>query len=166
MFDQYAAKLKQYKANVPKVFSKVAKKTAIKAENTAKSLTDNDGLIDTGAYKGAWEAHPEEIDKGIYAVYLNNSMDYSSFLEKGYTLNKNVFVPFDKMEGTPKTKAFIARIKAKYPNAKGFLRKAGRYKGHFIGRQSLDEAHYYAIQQLDKEMEKAFIAYNQSFTKD
>lgn len=166
MFDQYAAKLKQYKANVPKVFSKVAQKTAVKAENTAKSLTDGDGLIDTGAYKGAWEAHSEELDKGIYAVYLNNSMDYSSFLEKGYTLNKNVFVPFDKMEGTPKTKALIARIKAKYPNAKGFLRKAGRYKGHFIGRQSLDEAHYYAIQQLDKEMEKAFIAYNQSFTKD
>ena len=166
MFDQYAAKLKQYKANVPKVFSKVAQKTAVKAENTAKSLTDGNGLVDTGAYKGAWEAHSEELDKGIYAVYLNNSMDYSSFLEKGYTLNKNVFVPFDKMEGTPKTKALIARIKAKYPNAKGFLRKAGRYKGHFIGRQSLDEAHYYAIQQLDKEMEKAFIAYNQSFTKD
>lgn len=166
MFNHYAAKLKQYKANVPKVFSKVAQKTAVKAENTAKSLTDGDGLVDTGAYKGAWEAHPEEIGNGIYAVYLNNSMDYSSFLEKGYTLNKNVFVPFDKMEGTPKTKAFIARIKAKYHNAKGFLRKAGRYKGHFIGRQSLDEAHYYAIQQLDKEMEKAFIAYNQSFTKD
>lgn len=166
MFDQYAAKLKQYQADVPKVFKKVARKTAIKAENTAKGFTDKEGLVDTGAYKGAWEAKSQELEKDTYAVYLNNSMDYASYLEKGYILNKDVFVPFDKMEGTPKTKALIASLKAKYPGATGFLKKAGRYKGHFIGRNTLDEAHFYALEQLDKELEKAIISYHQSFTEE
>lgn len=131
MFDQYAAKLKQYQADVPKVFKKVARKTAIKAENTAKELTDKEGLVDTGAYKGAWEAKSQELEKGTYAVYLNNSMDYASHLEFGHA-----------------------------------LRNGGRWKGRFVGRNTLDEAHFYALEQLDKELEKAIINYHQSFTEE
>lgn len=131
MFDQYAAKLKQYQADVPKVFKKVARKTAIKAENTAKELTDKEGLVDTGAYKGAWEAHSQELEKGTYAVYLNNSMDYASHLEFGHA-----------------------------------LRNGGRWKGRFVGRNTLDEVQFYALEQLDKELEKAIINYHQSFTEE
>ena len=127
MFDQYAAKLKQYQADVPKVFKKVARKTAIKAENTAKELTDKEGLVD----KGAWEAHSQELEKETYAVYLNNSMDYASHLEFGHA-----------------------------------LRNGGRWKGRFVGRNTLDEVQFYALEQLDKELEKAIINYHQSFTEE
>lgn len=131
MFDQYAAKLKQYQADVPKVFKKVARKTAIKAENTAKEFTDKEGLVDTGAYKGAWEAKSQELEKGTYAVFLNNSMDYASHLEFGHA-----------------------------------LRNGRRWKGRFVGRNTLDETHFYALEQLDKELEKAIISYHQSFTEE
>uniref|UniRef100_A0AAU8AUR6 HK97 gp10 family phage protein n=1 Tax=Dulem virus 31 TaxID=3145749 RepID=A0AAU8AUR6_9VIRU len=131
MFDFYAEKLKKYQANVPKIFKRIAKKAAIKAENSAKEITDSDGLVDTGAYKAAWSANSGEIEKDVYAVALSNSMDYASHLEWGHK-----------------------------------LRNGGRYRGHFVGRNALGEAHYYAIQQLDKATEQAMIDYNNSFLSD
>lgn len=155
LFDKYAKDLEKWGAEVPKVFKRVAKKGAVKFVKEAQDLTDKEGLVDTGAYKGHWAAKEIELEDGTEAVLCSNSMDYSMLLEKGYTIKKDHFVPFDKMEGTPKTKALIASFKAKYPKAKGFIAKAGRYKGKFIGRQAIGEAVYYCIEQLDKEFEKA-----------
>lgn len=40
---------------MPKIFKKVAKNTAIEAENIAKDFTDKEGLVDTRAYKRAYK---------------------------------------------------------------------------------------------------------------
>lgn len=164
MFDEYAKKLETIHANVPKIFKFVATKGAIFAVNTAKKITDKEGLIDTGNYKRNWFADVIEPEKNIYGVQLANNTEYATHLEYGYTLTKDRFIPFDKMEGTPKTKSLIAKLKAKYPNAKGFIRKAGKYKGKFVGQQTLDETNYYCIQQLDNAFDAAFRKYHESFT--
>lgn len=176
MFDQYAAKLKQYQADVPKVFKKVARKTAIKAENTAKEFTDKEGLVDTGAYKGAWEAHSQELEKGIYAVYLNNSMDYASHLEFGHKVRKKTKLT-TKIKSNKKIRRLLGKrgmralgIKTrKHKKVRRELKgysDGNRVKGFFVGRNTLDEAHFYALEQLDKELEKAIISYHQSFTEE
>lgn len=160
MFDEYAKKLEELQQDVPKIFEKVAKKGAIKFVKEAKKLTDAEALVDTGAYKRNWNARDFIVagstSNGFaYAVECNNNMEYASFLEEGYVVKKDYFIPFDKMDKSKKTKAFIANFKSKYPNAKGFIRKAGRYKGKFIGRRAIDEVHYYCIKQLEKTLEKA-----------
>ena len=45
------------------------------------------------------------------------------------------------------------------------LRNGKRWKGRFIGELSLQSARYYAIRQLDDELNKAFIKYHRSFTE-
>lgn len=45
------------------------------------------------------------------------------------------------------------------------LRNGKRWKGRFIGELSLQSARYYAIRQLDDELDKAFIKYHRSFTE-
>ena len=166
MFDEYAKKFEELGENVPKIFKKVAKKGAIKFVNEAKTKTKQEGLVDTGKYRDNWTATYIEPSQNIYGVEGSNIMEYASFLEFGYVVQHNQFIPFDKMEGTKKTKDLVASFKSKYPNAKGFIRKAGRYKGKFIGRRALDETHYYCIQQFDKEFEKAFTKYHQKFTEE
>ena len=156
MFDDYAKKLKELQEDVPKIFERVAKKGAIKFVNEAKKRTDKELLLDTGAYRRNWHAKEIEPLPETYGVECINSMEYASFLENGYVIKNDYFVPFDKMEGTPKTKAFIAQFKAKYPNAKGFIRKAGRVKGKFIGKLSVEDAHFYCIEQLETALEKAY----------
>ena len=161
MFDEYKKRLEELQQDVPKIFEKVAKKGAIKFVNVAKKLTDAEALVDTGSYKRNWLARAFDIDGtgsngATYGVECTNGKEYASFLEEGYVVKKDYFVPFDKMDESAKTKAFIAEFKSKYPNAKGFIRKAGRYKGKFIGRRSIDEARYYCLQQLEKAVEKAF----------
>lgn len=153
MFDEYAKKIEELGANSPKVFKTVALWGAKYAENTAKNITDKEGTVDTGNYKRNWSAHRIEPQKDIYGITLENNTEYASFLEDGYVLKKDYFVPFDKMEGTPKTQAFIARFKAKYPNAKGFTRKAGRYKGHKVGRQALVDTEGTVLLRLREEIE-------------
>lgn len=158
-FDDFAKKLKELEQDVPKIFERTAKKGAIKFVNEAQDLTDQEALVDTGSYKRNWQAKDFIItgagDGATYAVECTNNKEYASFLEEGYVVKKDYFVPFDKIKGTKKAQNFIAQFKSKYPNAKGFIRKAGRYKGKFIGRRAIDEAHYYCIKQLEKAIEKA-----------
>lgn len=45
------------------------------------------------------------------------------------------------------------------------LRNGGRWKGRFVGQRALDEAHFYCLEQLDDEFEKAFTSYHRSFIK-
>lgn len=166
MFDEYAKKFEELGENVPKIFKKVAKKGAINFVNEAKKITKQEGLVDTGYYRDNWGAEVIEPEKNKFGILGQNSAEYASHLEEGYDLKHNQFIPFDKMKGTPKTQNLIAQFKSKYPNAKGFIRKAGHYKGKFIGRRALYETRYYCIQQLDKEFEKAFTKYHQKFTEE
>lgn len=86
MFDEYAKKLKDIKANVPEVFKKVAKQGAVKARNEAVKITDEEKLVDTGAYKRNWHAEDVEVANDTYGVTLINSMEYASHLEWGHKL--------------------------------------------------------------------------------
>lgn len=85
-FKDYAKKLEALGENVPKVFKSVAKRGAVHAENTAKRLTDQEKLVDTGAYRRNWNAEGVELNKDVYAITLQNSMDYASHLEYGHKL--------------------------------------------------------------------------------
>ena len=85
-FKDYAKKLEALGENVPKVFKSVAKRGAVHAENTAKKLTDQEKLVDTGAYRRNWNAEGVELEKDVYAITLQNSMDYASHLELGHRL--------------------------------------------------------------------------------
>ena len=156
MFDEYAKKLEDLGANVPKIFKMVAQKGAIHFENTAKTLTDKEGAVDTGAYKRNWNADIIEID-GNYGILCMNSMEYASFLEDGYEIRRRHFVPFDKMEGSPKTRAFIDSFKAKYPNAKGFIAKPRRFKGLKIGRRAMGDTEGWVLIELRNEIEIAML---------
>lgn len=137
---------------VPSIFEKTAKKAGIKFVNEAKDKTDEEGLVDTGAYKRSWHADIGEIKQKFWVVRCINSMDYASDLELGYEIKTAHFVPFEKMEGTKKTKALIASFKAKNPKAKGFIAKPRRFKGRFIGRYALDKAREYAHEELENEL--------------
>lgn len=86
MFDEYAEKLKEIHANVPAVFKRVAKQGAVKARNEAVKITDEEKLVDTGAYKRNWHAEGVEVTTDSYGVTLVNSMDYASHLEWGHKL--------------------------------------------------------------------------------
>lgn len=86
MFDEYAKKLKDIKANVPAVFERVAKQGAVKARNEAVKITDKEKLVDTGAYKRNWHAEGVEVANDTYGVTLINSMEYASHLEWGHKL--------------------------------------------------------------------------------
>ena len=165
MFDDYAKKLKDIGADVPAVFETVAKNGAIKARNEAVKITDKEKLVDTGNYRRNWHGKAVELSNEAYGVQLENGVEYASHLEYGYSIKKDHFVPFEKMKGTPKAKALVNDFKSKYPNAKGFIAKARRFKGRFIGRQALDETRYYCIQKLDETFDKLFRAYHEKFTK-
>ena len=84
MFDDYAKKLKELQEDVPKIFSRVAKKGAMKFVNEAKKRTDKEGLVDTGNYKRNWSAEAIEPLPEIYGVECKNSVEYASFLEYGH----------------------------------------------------------------------------------
>lgn len=86
MFDEYAKKLKDIKANVPAVFNRVAKQGAVKARNEAVKITDEEKLVDTGAYRRNWHAEGVEVATDTYGVTLINSMEYASHLEWGHKL--------------------------------------------------------------------------------
>ena len=130
MFDKYAEKLKKVQADVPAIFKKVAGKAAIKFVNTAKKLTDDEGLVDTGNYRRNWNAQRIEPQVDTYGVFCQNSADYASHLEYGHKLKNG------KM-----------------------------WKGRFVGQRTLDETHFYCLEQLDDELDKAFTSYHRSFVK-
>lgn len=85
-FDDYAKKIAKLGGNVPKIFKRVAKKSAVKFVNEAKSKTAKEGLVDTGAYRDHWDAEAEEVLPKTYRVICTNSMDYASHLEFGHKL--------------------------------------------------------------------------------
>lgn len=91
-FDDFARKLEELKQDVPKIFKKVARKGTIKFVNEAKSRTDKEGLVDTGAYKRSWSAEPIEPMPETYGVECKNSMEYASFLEYGHRTRGNTKV--------------------------------------------------------------------------
>lgn len=121
MFDEYAKKLKSVQANVPAVFKKVAGKAAIKFVDTAKKLTNDEGLVDTGNYRRNWHAERIEPQVDTYGVLCLNSVEYASHLEYGHKLKNG------KM-----------------------------WKGRFVGQRAIDEAHFYCLELLEDELEKAF----------
>lgn len=171
MFDEYAKKLKNLGANVPQIFKMVAKKGANHFETTAKELTDKEKAVDTGAYRRSWNADIVEFSEGKYSIVCMNTMEYASFLEDGYSIDKAHFVPFDAgsgiskrtgkywetkgMDKTPKTQKLIASIKAKYPDAKGFMAKPRKFKGLKIGRRSMDNTEGWVLLELRNEIDIA-----------
>jgi hypothetical protein len=86
MFDEYAEKLKSIGANVPKVFETVAKKAAVHFVNTAKKITNDEKLVDTGTYRRNWNAKQIEVEQNIYGIACSNLVEYASHLEYGHRL--------------------------------------------------------------------------------
>ena len=158
MFDAYAKKLEALGENVPKIFDRVAKKSAINARNYAVETTDRLKLVDTGNYRRGWNAEVFKLDDNTYGIALQNTVEYASFIEDGYEIRQPHFVPFDKMEGTPKAKALIASFKAKYPNATGFIAKPRRFKAQKVGKIALNDTEGYALLELQKELDVAMKA--------
>lgn len=85
-FEQYYSKIRNIEDGIPKIFEKVAKKSAIKFVNSAKDRTKKEGLVDTGAYRNNWAAEAEEVLPDTYGVICTNSMEYASHLEYGHKL--------------------------------------------------------------------------------
>ena len=164
MFDEYRKKLEDIGANSDKVFKKVAKQGAIFFQKEAVRLTDQEKLVDTGTYKRNWTGEQAEIE-GEQAIIGANPIEYASYLEEGYSIKRERFIPFDKMKGTPKSNNLINALKSKYPNAKGIKIKPRRFKGRFIGRRATNETRYYCIKRLDDLFDKLFTKYQRGFTQ-
>ncbi len=156
-FNDYAKKLEELGQNVPKIFKAVAGRGAVHFENTAKELTDYENAVDTGAYRRNWNAEVIELNEGEYGIVCMNSMEYASFLEDGYEIHKKHFVPFDIMQGTPKTQKLIASFKTKYPNAKGFIAKPRRFKGLKIGRRAINDTEGWLLLEIRNEIDIAMV---------
>lgn len=157
MFDDYAKRLEKLGADVPKIFKMVAKKGAVHAENTAKEITSKEKLVDTGAYRRSWNGENIKTENDVYGITLQNDMEYASFLEDGYDVKTQHFVPFDKMEGSPKANKLISEFQAKYPNAKGFIAKPRRFKGRKVGRKTMNDLEGWALLELRNEIEIAMM---------
>lgn len=165
MFEEYSKKLEELGENVPKVFKTVAKKGAIHARNYAVKLTDTEKLVDTGAYKRNWNAEVIKTENNTYAIVFENSMEYASFLEDGYNIEKSYFLPFEKMEGSPKSNKIINALKAKYQGAKGFMVKPRRFKGRKIGRRTMNDTEGHVLMLLFEEIEALMLAKKLGVTK-
>ena len=155
MFDDYAKKLQSLGENVPAIFKMVANRGKNHFRNQAIEYTDKEKLVDTGNYRRNWNAEVVEIGSGEYGIVCMNSVEYASFLEDGYEIRQKHFVPFDKMQGTPKTNNMIASFKDKYPNAKGFIAKPRRFTGKKVGRRAIQETEGFVLLELEKEIEIA-----------
>lgn len=164
-FDDYAKKLEALGENAPAIFKQVAGRAAKNFEREAVRETDRAKAVDTGAYKRNWKAEVIELGNNEYGIVCMNSMDYASFLEDGYDIKKAHFVPFDVMQGSPKTKNLIASFKAKYPNAKGFIAKPRRFKGLKIGRIALSDTEAFALIELQYEFDVAMTAKKYNISK-
>jgi len=164
-FKDYAKKLEALGENVPAIFKQVAGRGAVHFRNEAVEQTDKAGAVDTGAYKRSWNAEVIELGNNEYGIVCMNSMEYASFLEDGYEITKKHFVPFDKMEGSPKTQSLISLFKAKYPNAKGFIAKPRRFKGLKIGRKTMNDLEGWALLELQNEIDVAMTSQKFNISK-
>lgn len=86
MFDDYAKKLEELGADVPKIFEKVAKKGAIKFREEAIKKTDLEGLVDTGNYKRNWNGKAIRLDENTVGIVGSNNVEYASHLEYGHRM--------------------------------------------------------------------------------
>lgn len=165
MFDEYAKKLKDLGENVPVIFKNVARRGVNHFVKEAVELTDREKAVDTGAYKRNWAGEVIEIGSGQYGIACMNSMEYASFLEDGYNIARAHFVPFDKMQGSPKTQQLISSFRAKYPNAKGFIAKPRRFKGLKIGKRAMIDTEGWAVIELQEELDAALMSKKYNITK-
>lgn len=180
-FKDFEEKFKALGENVPKMFKIVAGRSAKNFEREAVRETDRAKAVDTGAYKRNWNAEVIELGNSEYGIVCMNSMEYASFLEDGYEIHKAHFVPFEAgsgiskrtgkawntkgMQGSPKTQKLIASIKAKYPDAKGFIAKPRRFKGLKIGRIALNDTEAFALIELKEEFDIAMTAKKYNISK-
>lgn len=86
MFDDYAKKLEELGADVPKIFERVAKKGAIKFREEAIKKTDLEGLVDTGNYKRNWNGKAIRLDENTVGIVGSNNVEYASHLEYGHRM--------------------------------------------------------------------------------
>lgn len=105
MFDEYAKKLEDLEANVPKIFKAVAKRGANHFIKEAKEFTDREELVDTGNYRRNWTAEVVEPQKGTFGIVGINPVEYASDLEYGHKLRngkrwKGRFVGKQALNGT------------------------------------------------------------------
>ena len=178
MFDDYAKKLEQLGKNVPEEFERVAKMGAIHCRNVAVRFSDEYKKVDTGAYKRNWETVATETSSGNYEITCYNGMEYASYIEDGYSIKKEHFVPFpdsndktkkenksepltvkgkvlhhEKPRGNVNKKkgiqAFMKQFRKKYPGAKGFMAKPRRVTGLKIGRQAIKDLKFWVENQLN-----------------
>lgn len=183
-FNDYAKKLEKLGENVPKIFKQVAGKGAIHFRNEAVKETDNVGAVDTGAFKRNWEAVAVDFGNNDYGIVGYNGMEYASFLEDGYKIKKQHFVPFPddneketkkqkhtslKTEGKIISRAketgskrsgggiqnFMREFRETYPDAKGFMAKPRKFKGLKIGRKTIKETEEWVLKELKETLEKA-----------
>lgn len=177
MFKAYSEKIQQLKENAPKTLEKLVKRGAIHYRNTAVKLTDANKAVDTGYYKRNWEGAAVQTDKETYQIVGYNGVEYASFLEDGYSIKKQHFVPFpdsdEKKEqskplelsgkvlhrekgskgartGSAKLNKFINEFRSKYPDAKGFMAKPRRYQGKKIGRQAMKDLRAWIKNEIER----------------
>lgn len=86
LFDDYAKKLKDLGDNVPEIFRKVAGQGALYSRNMAVKITNQEGLVDTGAYRNTWQAKRVQLNPNTYAIVLYNPQNYASHLEWGHKM--------------------------------------------------------------------------------
>lgn len=188
MFDDYAKKLKDIGENAPAIFKRVAGRGAVHFRNEAVKETDKAGAVDTGAYKRNWEAVAVEFGNDEYGIVGYNGMEYASFLEDGYEIKEQHFVPFPDNDKAKKKKPkhttlsvtggkviskakaqggknsgggiqnFMREFRQKYPNAKGFMAKPRKFKGLKIGRSAMTDTEGWALLELRNEIEVAMTA--------
>lgn len=89
MFDNYKKMLDELGANTDAIFSKVAKKGAIKFRDEAVRITDLEGLFDTGYYSENWNAKAGKTGDNIHEIVAVNTAEYASHLEYGHKLRNS-----------------------------------------------------------------------------
>lgn len=154
LYEKYGRKLENIADEIPKILDTEATNGGLKFVQLAVRKTNKAKAVDTGYYKRGWNAKKSKTGETYY-ITLSNNVEYASLLENGYRIKKDHFVPFDKMQGTPKTKKLIRSFRKKYPNAKGFIAKARTVKGLFIGKLSREETREYIIKRVHRAIRKA-----------
>lgn len=194
-FKDYAKKLEALGENVPAIFKQVAGRGAVHFRNEAVEETDNAQAVDTGAFKRNWEAVAVDFGNNEYGIVGYNGMEYASFLEDGYEIKEQHFVPFPDNEKAKKKKPkhttlkvtdgkviskakptgsktkgggiqnFMRDFRQKYPEAKGFMAKPRKFKGLKIGRKTMNDLEGWALLELRNEIDVAMTAQKYNISK-
>lgn len=109
----FAKKLKYLEEELPEEFNSILLSGAHKFVNTAKDITEREGLVDTGNYRRGWQSSVD--DNTINCI---NSVDYASHLEWGHRIHgtnrktKGYFVGKRAIETT--REYILKKLKAKF----------------------------------------------------